>query len=285
MKATYRKKRDGSQQVLLGKVILKEQPVRKREPRFQWKFSLEMMRLREIEAVIRHRHIRGIPDPDGTDDKDFCMAYIYAVAATPRSQSVVDWAKTWAPWVSGEEILEMVYACRGRKYMLGAEAIAKMLHVTMKERAALCLKTIGACDVSEDERKTVSKHIKRERDRIRQQENRQAKGVVSRQSYEAASAENIKPWEAEGVSRRTWYRRRGTGPSRVDIYRNGDTPVPNEEITFQKQKHRSRTEASNTMYQARAAGLMVGLGDHPPAGLQGAEPHGNSDVNLSWRAA
>lgn len=285
MKTTYRKARDGSRQVLFGKVIMKEQPNRKRDPRFQWQFSLEMMRLREIEAVIRHRHIRGIPDPEGTDDKELCLAYIHAVATTPRSQSAVDWCKTWAPWISDEEILEIVRMSRGRKYMLGAESVAKMLHVTMKERDALRLKTIGACDVPEEERKAISKQIKRERDRVRQQDARQEKGTVPRQSYEAASAEHLKPWEAEGVSRRTWYRHRGTGPSRVDIYRNGDTLVPTDEDHLQKQQICTPADTQTNIHQARAAGLMVGLGDHPPAGLQGAAPHGNGDGSRNGRAA
>jgi hypothetical protein len=285
MKAAYKRNRDGSQQFLFGKVILKEQPNRKRDPRFQWKFSLEIMRLREIELIIRHRHERGIPDPEGTDDTENCMAYIQAVASTPRSQSVVDWCKTWAPWISNDALLGLVWTHRRRKYMLGAESTAKLLHVTMKERDALGLKTIGACDVSEEERKAISKKLKQERDRIRQQENRQAKGTVPRGSYEAASAESLKPWEAAGVSRRTWYRKRGTGPSRVDIYRNGDTPVPTSQTPLSKEKKPALADIPTDMHQARAAGLMVGLGDHPPAGLQGAAPHGNGDTGTHERAA
>jgi len=285
MKATYRKNRDGSRQVLFGKVIMKEQPNRKRDPRFQWKFSLEIMRLREIELVIRHRHERGIPDPEGTHDTETCMAYIHAVASTPRSQSVVDWCKMWAPWISDDAILEIVWTYRRRKYMLGAESVAKMLHVTMKERDAIGLKTIGACDVSEEDRKAISKKIKQERDRIRRQEARQAKGTIPRGSYEAASAESLKPWIAAGVSRATWYRQRETGPSRVDIYRNGDTPVSTSENPLSKAKNPASADTPIDMHQARAAGLMSGLGDDPPAGFQGAAPHGNGDTDTHERAA
>ena len=285
MKATYRKNPDGSRQVILGKVILKEQPTRKRDPRTQWKFSLEIMRLREIELVIRHRHERGIPDPEGTDDTEMCMAYIHAVASTPRSQSVVDWCNMWAPWISDSEIRGIEWMHRRRKYMLGAESVARMLHVTKKERDTLGLKTIGACDVSEEERKAISKRIKQERDRIRKQQNRQANGKIPRGSYEAACAESLKPWLAAGVSRATWYRQRETGPSRVEVYRNGDTHVSRSESPFSKAEKTSPTEAPINMHQARAAGLMAGLGDHPPAGFQGAAPHGNGDTENRGRAA
>jgi hypothetical protein len=52
----------------------------------------------------------------------------------------------------------------------------------------------------------------------RQTTSRRRRGVQERTAYEVASAERTKPWEAEGISRRTWYRRQsetgGTGPSR-----------------------------------------------------------------------
>ncbi|AVA22488.1 hypothetical protein [Rhizobium sp. NXC24] len=272
MKQVLKSNRDGSEQILIGKVIWKEKPARKRDRRVEWKFSIEVMRLREIERVIRHRHNRGIPDPAGTDDYDSCVAYIYAVATTPRSQSVVDWCKTWAPWISDDELLDLVCTVGRRKYMLGAEATAKLLHVTMKERNALGLKTIGACDLSSEDRKAVAKELKRERDRSRQERKRREQGMLNRSSQEATTLAATKPWEAEGISRRTWFYRQKrpcTEVSRVEVHTNGDTPVqtiiasvPNPQMKIG---------------QSRAAGLVAGLGDHPPAGFQGAGPHGSGE--------
>lgn len=79
MRATTKTNRDGSEQVLLGKLILKEKPARKRDRRVDWQFSLETLRLREIEAVIRHRHGNGIPDPNGSDDVDISSDSVVTV--------------------------------------------------------------------------------------------------------------------------------------------------------------------------------------------------------------
>lgn len=268
MKLVRKENRDGSGQVLLGKVILQERPSRKRDRRADWVFSLEMLRLREIEAIIKHRHGNGIPDACGSDDLDTCMAYLKAVAATPNTQDVASWAKIWAPWADPATVEVLATRMANRKRMLGADAVAKLLFVSHAERTELGLKTIGACDVPHEERTKIAKEGKRARDRSRQEQKRRAEGRMPRTSYEAASTAVTKPWEDEGVSRRTWYRRRGTSLSRVEVIGNGDTPVPPP--IFPK----SEQQASR---QTRVAGLHAGLGDHPPAELQEAAPHGNRD--------
>jgi putative DNA primase/helicase len=54
---------------------------------------------------------------------------------------------------------------------------------------------------------------KRERDRVRKATRRRAGGAVPRPEYLAHNAlSRTKPWEHEGVSRRTWERRRGRQP-------------------------------------------------------------------------
>ncbi|WP_085043840.1 hypothetical protein [Ensifer aridi] len=269
MMATTKTKRDGSEQVLLGKLILKEKPARKRDRRIDWKFSLETLRLREIEAVIRHRHGNGIPDPEGSDDIETCFAYLRAVAMTPGVQDLRSWAKVWAPWAP-ESDLEEIAGQRGRrKRMLGADPIAKLLFVTIAERTMLGLKTIGACDLPSEARRKLASTGKRSRDRARQEQKRRAEGRIPRTSYEAASLARLRPWEAEGMSRATWYRaQRETGPSRVEVIGKGDTPVSEQTKPQPVQR---------IIGQSRVAGLVEGLGDDPPAELQEAGPHGSCD--------
>ncbi|WP_431321656.1 hypothetical protein [Rhizobium sp. YTU87027] len=269
MRATVKSNRDGSAQVLLGRVILKEKPARKRFRGHEWQFSIETLRLREIEAIIKQRHGNGIPNPEGSDDIDTCLAYLRAVAMTPGVQDLISWASVWAPWAE-QSVLDPIADCRNkRKRMLGADAVAKMLFVTLAERNALSLKTIGACDTSSADRQKLARESKRNRDRKRQEQKRRLEGRVPRASYQAASTDHLRPWEAEGVSRRTWYRRRGTGPSRVEVKGKGDTPVSEPRVPLTLQQ---------TIGQSRAAGLVVGLGDHPPAELQEAAPHGSGDM-------
>ncbi|MCA1492755.1 hypothetical protein I6F11_17685 [Ensifer sp. NBAIM29] len=271
MKATTKTKRDGSEQVMLGKVIWKEKPARKRARRQEWQYSRELQRIREIEKLIRHRHGSIIPDPAGTDDVDTCLAYLRAVAFTPRTQDLASWSRKWAPWVDPITLQTIEATGAQRRWMIKADAVARLLSVTMADRTKLGLRTIGACDMSIEDRKKQAKANKRERDRNRQEQKRRAEGREDRASYEATSLSRLKPWEAAGMSRAAWYRaQRETGLSRIEINRNGDT--------FVSEPYLPPTPPRIQSDQSRAAGLIAGLGDHPPAGLQGAAPHGNGDA-------
>lgn len=69
--------------------------------------------------------------------------------------------------------------------------------------------------ITEDEMKhldcLVSKGIKRSRkndtNRQKDEEKRRKTGVIARESYEGNSLSKMKPWEIEGISRATWYRK------------------------------------------------------------------------------
>lgn len=84
-----------------------------------------------------------------------------------------------------------------------ADTLAWRLRLTDAERTALKIKTIGAFDVSKAERLARRKECNRAAEVAR----RRAKGAKPRATYEAASASRTKPWEAFGISRRTWERR------------------------------------------------------------------------------
>lgn len=237
-----------------------------------WKFQIQIQRMREIEDVIEHRHGAIIPDPEDTDDRPTCLAYVEAAAFTASGQVMTDWCARWAPWISTEELDAIVDRCRGRRKMLRPDDIAKLISLTFQERSILGLKTIGACDLSEADRKRAAKETKRENDRERQKKKREKAGRQDRQSWlEEHSVTRLKPWEIAGVSRSTWYRMtRETVPSPVGHMNNSDTPVSMPVLP--------PTPPRIHADQARAAGLIGGLGHHAPAGLQGAAPHGNSDI-------
>ena len=91
-------------------------------------------------------------------------------------------------------------------------------------RTQLCIVLSVKFRITEDEQRhlktLVSKDIAKERDRERHTARRQAAGSIDRATYEANSLSRKKPWEALGMSRRTWYRAgkpmptdSGTGPS------------------------------------------------------------------------
>ncbi|MDE3811656.1 hypothetical protein I7I49_15375 [Sinorhizobium meliloti] len=233
-----------------------------------WKFQIQIQRMREIENVIEHRHGTIIPDPEDTDDRSTCLAYVEAAAYTASGQRMTDWCARWAPWISSDDLNAIVERCRTRKKMLRPDDVAKLISVTFAERSKLGLKTIGACDMTEAARRALAKQIKRANDRERQKVKRESAGRKGRESWlEENSLSRTKPWDAAGVSRATWYRMtRETVPSLIVQMNNGDTPVSNTGLP--------PTPPRIQIHQDRVAGLIGGLGHHAPAGLQGAAPHG-----------
>ena len=115
------------------------------------------------------------------------------------------WGRMWAPWMerrrSGGEPLRAAQ----RPLRWKADSLGKLLRLTDADRQRLRIKTIGACDVT-----------KAERDELRRARWNAKRRRQTREGYLAANtASRSEPWKAEGISRRTWYRRRkavGTSP-------------------------------------------------------------------------
>ncbi|SFP98317.1 hypothetical protein SAMN03159463_05311 [Mesorhizobium sp. NFR06] len=262
--------KDGSEQVMLGGVILKEKPVRKRARRADWKTSPALIRLREVEKLIKARHGGMVPE---TDDAD---VYIRAAAFSRTGQDMRAWCKRWAPWAPAELIARISAAAAKRRHMMSANGVAGMLMVTMTERTRLKLKTIGACDLTLEDRKRLTKQRKNDRDRARIEEKRRAAGKVDRASYLAShSLSRLKPWEAENMSRAKWYRLRETSPSRIEgILPSSDTPVSQiPPVPVIASKRPSTGKAGRG-----------GLGTESPTGCQGAAPLGRSDKDIGAAA-
>jgi hypothetical protein len=81
-----------------------------------------------------------------------------------------------------------------------ADALAKYLGVTLALRQRLHLRTIGATDLPKRARSGLRKQKAKERDEKRRR--------LSGAKPHAESLARAKPWEAEGICRRTWYYRR-----------------------------------------------------------------------------
>lgn len=94
-----------------------------------------------------------------------------------------------------------------KRYAYSGKRMAELLNVTPEEEKALSV-IVGA-------------EVKAARDRSRKTTTERARqrraGAVERVEYEAGSLSNAKPWEAEGISRRTWYRRQKTGAEVITL--------------------------------------------------------------------
>jgi hypothetical protein len=122
------------------------------------------------------------------------------------------WCEAWAPDTCIKLRRDAVRDVWRRPRIDKADEVAKSLNIGLIERTRLKLTTIGACDVTRNQRAKLAKIRKRDADRqraaLKRAKARAKPGAVTRAEYLAKSLSRMQPWEAEGVSRRTWERRR-----------------------------------------------------------------------------
>lgn len=88
-----------------------------------------------------------------------------------------------------------------------ADELADYLGIPHCVRQELKLKSLGSLDIQKKAREEL-----RKRDaKLRKERKRRERGAKSRTQYEADALSNVRPWEALGISRRTWERRRRAG--------------------------------------------------------------------------
>jgi hypothetical protein len=165
-------------------------------------FDLCSKRTREIAMITIRRH-GGLPD---TDDRNI---YLEAAAQhlNPRDGDVAfalsNWARRLGTELPQREIDGVVREVKRNPRRYKALTLGKMLRVTYEERCALRLTTIRCYDVSWAECVRRSKEIRRRKEADKRRRN----GAKSRAEYLAGAKSRRQPWVAEGISKRTWYRR------------------------------------------------------------------------------
>lgn len=167
------------------------------------------LRLTDLARLLHARYGPQLPDDDaGREDM---MPALHHLACLPRPRpAIMRWLEVWAPWMPVAEAAELAANAIADPRRYKADTLGWAIRLTVQERDSLAITTIGAIGMN----KAARAKRRRERDRERKAKQRRAKGAKPRKQYEAQSIERTKPWLAEGISRRTWYRRRnGTGAS------------------------------------------------------------------------
>jgi len=121
-------------------------------------------------------------------------------------------ASRWAPWLQGEEARQLAIRIASSHKNFTADALAERLNLTMQERTVLNIRTIDAVDATKEQRAKIAKQRRNERRMAK----RRAQGVRPRAEYENQRGKP-KPWETEGCSRATWYRRHPGGRRQLAI--------------------------------------------------------------------
>jgi hypothetical protein len=180
------------------------------------RFSRARHHLVEIERILYDRR--------GTDDCDLYLHHAVAEAAAclrlrqiergekPNTRTVQSglevWCDRYAPALAGTAGAVAQAVVQERRGLSKADPLGKLLRLSDADRTRLVIRTVGAYDVDREARAKRRLAKKRERDRERARAKRVAKGAVPREQYLAGALSRAKPWEAMGISRRTFERRR-----------------------------------------------------------------------------
>lgn len=183
--------------------------------------QLASLRLGDLSRVFRSRY-GGVRLPDDDAGRDDIRLAVDHLASLPHpAKAIVRWLETWAPWLTLAEHRQIIADGIANHRNWKADALAWRLRLTREERRMLGITTIGAID----EGKAARTKRRRDMDRARKAAQRKAAGAVPRGQYEGGSIANARPWEAEGISRRTWYRRRAQPHLQPDERHPDDEPA------------------------------------------------------------
>lgn len=180
------------------------------------KFNRTTKRLRELESIISFRIPSGIL-PACTSSHIYLLqaAKLYRRdllerKGLPTEAEVLDRLAVWhrAHFTPLETLRKIVAQAMRQPKIEDADTLGVQLSFTDADRTYLRITTIGSCDVTKAQRVERRKQKKRERDRQRAMRRRRQHGVMPRSEYLKHSLSAQRPWEAEGISRRTWQRRR-----------------------------------------------------------------------------
>jgi hypothetical protein len=183
----------------------------KRRKRRQ-RFSLASRRLREIE--------RTMPLLDFVAMQQLLpvVARTYRVILAerlkpPTSDELAERIKGWwaprAPIFTDQEIAAAAYeACKDMPKLDRADTLARLIGLEYADRQRLRIFTIGAIDKTKRQRAALKKARHRAAARTRAARKRAERGAIPRTQYLAQSLTRTRPWLTEGISRRTWERRR-----------------------------------------------------------------------------
>jgi hypothetical protein len=155
-------------------------------------------RLHDLQNLLQGR---GVP-ADGGWEYLTITAHHIAFSAKPTYivANIIAWARRFTPALptdDGVRLLAERIAANPRRW--SADKLAWRLNLTMAERTAFGITTIGAIDMTKAEREAQRKEN-------RAKANRQRRAAQSTGKPRGRPSKG-KPWEALGVSRATYYRR------------------------------------------------------------------------------
>jgi hypothetical protein len=145
-----------------------------------------------------------------------------------------------------------------------AAELGRRLGLTNAERESLKLWPFIPIDKTDRELAEQSKA----RERERRAHKRRAKGVRTREAYLAELARKPKPWITEGISRRTWERRRKL------------TQGVSETIVFKQRTHVASPKVGDLRKEGHQRGVFVESQNHVATEAECKERNASSSPEL-----
>jgi hypothetical protein len=163
--------------------------------------SRATLRIAELRRLYTMRYGLILSDDDAGRDDAFIMAC--HIAMRPEAdQRIPAFLSLWCPWMPADDVQALTAKIIANPIRWRADKLAARLGLTEDERCRLRITTIGAIDLSKEQRKARRKL----RNRLLKEVRRRQAGAKQRSEYEAASLSRNKPWERLGMSRAAWYR-------------------------------------------------------------------------------
>ena len=200
---------------------------KKKKSKDQRKRAFQAMRTGDLNKLFAKRYQGAredyvFPDDDsGIDDLRILLGH-YAYSNPGRLTKI---AALRAPWLTGAQYKYMLAEAMAAPRMWTFQELGDHVNLTEAELCDLGIRTVGTVDVTSKQRRQARK--------VRDKDQKAAKRRAEGAKPHAESAARTKPWEAEGISRRTYYRRRqkadgtgGTNSSTVNLMIAADETVP-----------------------------------------------------------
>ena len=175
--------------------------------------------------LFRHRWGHALPDDDAGRADLWLLVCNASLARREPEKKMRHLIEVWAPWMTAEECSEYVKHVWGldfyRRLMTGRE-IGEQLGLTNATREALKIRQFKPTDMTDEE--LVEQRKAKQRERMRRARNRD--GITpSRSTHLAKFESQSRPWEALGIHRRTWERRRAALACAIIVSKAAHTPA------------------------------------------------------------
>ena len=204
---------------------------------------LRCLRCGDLMRLYRHRWGALLPDDDSGRADLFEILCVTSLALKAPEEKLPHVIETLAPWLKPDEAQDMIDHIQSTPLFertRTARHLGDNMRLLNAEREALRLWTMLPVDMTDkqlaEQRKAKS--------RARRAAKRRQCNLRTRAEYLAELKARPKPWEAAGVSRRTWFRRLALGSVAVrkDVAPGSDATILTKAVTHLVPTVRAETQ-------------------------------------------